>query len=363
MKCRMTILAVAALAGSGAVQAQAQAAGPIQVYGQLTAGVTHKDHQTGGTSVTDVTNSQFAASLLGVRGTEDLGGGMGAVFRLEHGINADTGAATSATKFWNRQSFVGLNLNPMVTVTIGRQFHAATERAIQSLDVYNLGGTTLAVTPLALFGVNRFVTNDSRADDSVKVRLRGPSGLTAGVSAAADDGAGRSYSLDVAQVTPGYTVAGYAVKFESPTITANGTKPTHQVWGLGGNAPIGPVRAYVHFMASQLDPSAVGRVVQKNKILALGANWQATPVTSVKASYTHDKGTAINGVNGRNGNKDTWVVSAEYFLSKRTSVHAGWFTNRFGDGYKLDPANIAALGRDAAASSTSGYTAGIRHDF
>ena len=363
MKYRMTMLAVGVLAVTGAAQAQAQASGPIQIYGQVTAGVTYKDHQTGGTQITDVTNSQFAASLLGLRGTEALGGGMSAVFRLEHGINADTGAATSATKFWNRQSFVGLNLNPMMTVTVGRQFHAATDRAIQSLDVYNLGGTSLAVTPLALFGVNKFVANDSRADDSVKLRLRGPSGLTAGVSAAANDGAGRSYSFDLAQVTPAYTVAGYAVKFESPTIAANGTRPTHQVLGLGGNAPIGPVRAYVHIVASQLDPSAVGRTVQKNKILVLGANWQATPVTSVKASYTHDKGTAINGVAGRNGNKDTWVVSAEYFLSKRTSVNAGWFTNRFGDGYRLDPTNIAALGRDAAASSTSGYTAGIRHDF
>lgn len=361
MKFCPSVLALAAIAAHAA--AMAQSASSVQVYGQVTAGVTQRNHQTGGGSITELSNSQFAASLLGFRGTEDLGGGMSAIFRLEHGLNTDTGTQTLATRFWNRQSFVGLNINPMLTVTFGRQFHAATDRAIQSLDVHNLGGTSLAVTPLGLFGVNRFSANDSRADDSIKLRLRGPAGLTAGLSTALNDGAGRSHSFDIAQVTPTYTVAAYAVKFDSPTITANGTRPSHLAWGLGGNVPVGPVRLYGHYMTADLDPSAVGRVQQKNKILVLGANWQATPVTSIKAAYTHDKGTAINGVAGRNGTKDTWVVSAEYFLSKRTSLNAGWFSNRFADGYKLDPTNITALGRDPAASSTSGFTTGIRHDF
>jgi predicted porin len=364
MKFRLAALTLSMLAGHGAIHAQTQAGNSLQIYGQVTAGVTYRDHQTGATSRTDVSNNLFAASLLGFRGTESLGGGMSTVFRLESGFNTNEGTAASIAKLWNRQSFVGLNISPMMTVTIGRQFHAATDRAIQSLDVHNLGGTSLSVTPLGLFGVNRFATNDSRADNSIKLRLRGPVGLTAGLSAAANDsGSGRSYSFDVAQVTPAYTLAGYAVKFEAPTIAANGTRPTHLAWGLGGNAPVGPVTLYGHYMNSELDPSAVGRIQQKNKILILGANWRATPQTSFKAAYTHDKGTAMNGVSGRNGNKDTWVLSADYFLSKRTSLNAGVFNNRFSDGYKLDPTNIAALGRDAAASSTSGITAGMRHDF
>lgn len=362
MKFRLAALALSMLAGHGAIQAQAQPSVPIQIYGQVTAGLTYLNHQTGATSTRDLSNNQFAASLLGFRGTEDLGGGISAFFRLEHGFNADNGTV-AATKFWNRQSFVGLNVNPMVTISLGRQFHAATDRAIQSLDVHNLGGTSLAVTPLALFGVNKFAANDSRADDSMKLRLRGPMGLTGGLSAAVNDGAGRSYSFDLAQVTKTYTLAAYAVKFESPTITANGTRPTHLAWGLGGNVPFGPVTLYGHYMHSQLDPSAVGRIQQKNKILVLGSKWQASNQTVLRASYTHDKGTAINGVTGRDGNKRTVVLSADHFLSKRTSVNTGWFSNRFSDGYKLDPTNIAALGRDAAASSTSGITVGMRHDF
>jgi predicted porin len=361
MNYRLGAMALAAFACHGA--AHAQTSSLVQVYGQVTGGVVYKNHQTGATSNYEVGNSLFAASLLGLRGTEDLGGGMSAVFRLEHGLNSDTGAATSAAKMWNRQSFVGLTINPMATLTVGRQFHAATDRVIQTLDVYNVGGSSVLVTPLAFFGVNKFAANDSRADDSVKLRLRGPAGLTAGLSAAVNDGAGRSYSLDLAQVTPQYSVAAYAVTFESPTTAANGTQPTHTVWGLGGNVPLGPVTAYLHYLDAKLDPSAVGRVVQKNKILHLGANGKLSAQTFLKAAYYRDKGTAINGVNRRNGNKDTLVLSAEYFLSKRTSLHVGAFSNRFSDGYKLDPVNIAALGRDPAASSTQGLTTGVRHDF
>lgn len=355
------LLAMAALLGLP-VAGLAQPVPGVQLYGQATAGVTMQNHQAGGSSVKGLGNSQFAASLIGLRGHEDLGGGMSAVFRLEHGLNLDTGSPT-ATKFWNRQSYVGLNISPMATVTLGRQFHAATDRVIQSLDVYNVGGTSLAVTPLGLFGVNRFANNDSRADDSVKLRLRGPMGLTAGLSAAADDGAGRSQSFDLALVNPGYTVAAYGVKFRAPTQAANGTVPEHQAFGVGGNLKLGPTRLFVHHMASELDPSAVGRVVQKNRITHLGVDWQALPLTSLKLAFYNDRATAMNGVAGRNGSKNTWVASAEYHLSKRSSVHLGWFSNRFSGGYKLDPVNISALGRDATAASTTGYTAGIRHNF
>lgn len=367
MQKKMIVVAMLALGAPLAVLAQAGSS--LQVYGQATAAVTSRNHLTGNTSVTALGNSQFGASLLGFRGTEDLGGGMSAVFRIETGVDLASGVAGATVagnaKYWNRQSFVGLNINPMVTVTAGRQFHASTDRVIQTLDVYNVGGTSLAVTPLALFGVNRFVGNDSRVDGSLKLRLRGPWGLTGAASYGNDATTGTSWSVDVAQVTPGYALGAYAVNYDVPdaTVVTAAARPSHSVWGLGGNVPLGPVRLYAHYLSSELEPTLAGRITQENQILTLGAAWQVTPATIMKASYTHDKGTAINGVTGRDGNKDTLVFSAEYALSKRTSVHAGVFTNRFTDGYKLDPVNIAALGRDPAASSTRGITVGMRHDF
>ncbi|MBF9264389.1 porin [Acidovorax cattleyae] len=47
-------------------------------------------------------------SRFGLRGREDLGGGLHAVFNLETGLNLDTGTQANATKFFDRATIVGL---------------------------------------------------------------------------------------------------------------------------------------------------------------------------------------------------------------------------------------------------------------
>jgi predicted porin len=51
---------------------------------------------------------QNNASRFGFKGTEDLGGGLTAGFQLDSGFNMDTGAQTSSSTFWSRQSKVNL---------------------------------------------------------------------------------------------------------------------------------------------------------------------------------------------------------------------------------------------------------------
>ncbi|MES2976850.1 MAG: porin [Pseudomonadota bacterium] len=59
-------------------------------------------------------------SRIGIRGTEDLGGGMKALFNLESGINIDAGSTVSATKLFDRAAVVGLQAG-WGTLTFGRQ--------------------------------------------------------------------------------------------------------------------------------------------------------------------------------------------------------------------------------------------------
>jgi predicted porin len=341
----------------------------VTLYGQIGSGLTYKNHQTGGNSVGELADNLLSASNFGVRGVEDLGGGIKAQFRLESGVAVANGVAGATvgtvSKFWNRQANVGLDLGGAGTLTLGRQFHAHTDRAIQALDVYNLAGSSVHVVPLALFGVNRFVGNDSRIDSGVKYRLNGPAGLTGAVSAALNDnGNGRSWSADIGQTTNSYRWGIYAVEFQAPTvIAATGVRPKHRVWGLGGQVPFGDVKLFAHLMDSKLDATVAGRGVQTNQVLSLGVAWQATPSTTLKAAYYDDRGKVLNGVAGRDGKKTTLVLSAEYALSKRTSLYGAAFENRFSDGYKLEAVNIAALARDPAAASTQGVSAGLRHAF
>jgi len=70
-------------------------------------------------------------SRFGIRGSEDLGGGMRAIFTLEHGFDisdgdtqgaASTGRGDTANnKWWNRQAWVGLS-SGWGQVTAGRQY-------------------------------------------------------------------------------------------------------------------------------------------------------------------------------------------------------------------------------------------------
>ncbi|MGC8000522.1 porin, partial [Salmonella enterica] len=75
-----------------------------------------------GASNTYMNSGALNASKLGVMGSEDLGGGTSALFRLENGFNADTGAMSSSGVLFNRQSYVGLASRDWDQITVGRQY-------------------------------------------------------------------------------------------------------------------------------------------------------------------------------------------------------------------------------------------------
>jgi hypothetical protein len=109
------------------------------------------------------------------------------------------------------------------------------------------------------------------------------------------------------------------VHFNAPAlVAATGALPTHELISVGGNVKLGDFRPYVAYYKSDLDPTVAGRLTQKNRILDLGLEWAGYSQMRFRANYVDDKGTALNGIAGRDGKKRTLVASAEYFLSKRT---------------------------------------------
>jgi predicted porin len=94
-----------ALAGACiAPAAMAQTANPVTLYGRVYVTVESVEAQGGATPVPRRIRVQDEASLLGVRGTEDLGGGLSAFFQLETGFKPDQ----NDTVFATRNSGVGL---------------------------------------------------------------------------------------------------------------------------------------------------------------------------------------------------------------------------------------------------------------
>jgi predicted porin len=97
LKTKLSLVAAASLT---LLAAQSQAQG-VNVYGRMV--MSANQVETGTTS--KVNELRDNASRLGFRGTEDLGGGMAALYGLEMGISADSGITTTPTF---RNSYVAL---------------------------------------------------------------------------------------------------------------------------------------------------------------------------------------------------------------------------------------------------------------
>ncbi|EKZ95369.1 porin [Cupriavidus metallidurans] len=68
----------------------------------------------------------LSASRWGLRGSEDLGGGLKAIFTLESQFSPDTGAFAGNTGIFNRQAYLGLS-NQYGKVTFGKQYSSLAE--------------------------------------------------------------------------------------------------------------------------------------------------------------------------------------------------------------------------------------------
>ena len=99
---KKSLIALAVLASVAGV---AQAQSSVQLYGIVDL-VLHKDK---GASAA-LTSGGVSGSRWGLKGSEDLGGGLKANFLLEQGFDADTGALSTAGTAFSRQSYVDLSL-------------------------------------------------------------------------------------------------------------------------------------------------------------------------------------------------------------------------------------------------------------
>nr|WP_297525214.1 porin [uncultured Roseateles sp.] len=116
----------------GAVAAQPSA---VTIAGKIDLGVGRNIGATR-TGVQDA-----AGSRLSLRGDEDLGGGLRALFALEHRFSPDTGMQTDATRFWQGYATVGLR-HAWGSIHLGHQYTAAYSLAQNVIDPW--GGDTVA---------------------------------------------------------------------------------------------------------------------------------------------------------------------------------------------------------------------------
>ncbi|MFC4298159.1 porin [Castellaniella hirudinis] len=155
---KKTLLAAALLAGF-ATAGVAQAETSVTLYGILDTGYGYQNfkYDHNGADVrarsSGLRDGTFNGSRWGLKGAEDLGDGLRAIFQVEAHVNlgGEGGAAQSG---FNRQSFVGLSSDSWGTFTMGRQYSAGTETFMGPNGV-NLGDADKVFGSVGLGGGTR----------------------------------------------------------------------------------------------------------------------------------------------------------------------------------------------------------------
>jgi predicted porin len=140
---KKTIIAAAmplALAMSGA-----HAQSSVALYGIIDLGVDYANNVVNGANgnlvpgsggkLVQMQSGVPAGSRWGLRGSEDLGGGYSAIFRLESGFDAATGGLGGGLAF-SRNAYVGLKSDRYGQVTLGKQWDAT----VDLIEPYSLNG-------------------------------------------------------------------------------------------------------------------------------------------------------------------------------------------------------------------------------
>ncbi|MDP1528307.1 MAG: porin [Rhodoferax sp.] len=316
---KKSLIALAVLAASGAAMAQSS----VTLYGRVDASLGTTKNTVTDVSTTKLFNGSDAGltgSRWGMKGTEDLGGGLNAVFVLENRFNVDEG--TSAGQFLG-DAYVGLT-GGFGTVHLGRTysvFDSAKAVSVAS-NVFDSSFTAYASPAYEVRGANQ-------------IKYVSP-----------------SFS--------GFSVAASVALKESNVAGAENTN------SLGLFYAAGPLKAALAMQTREIGDNAVVSVDYNFGVASVsagysdfdgnGANVDASgwsigatmPMGAMKFSVGYAEGETEGAAPT---DKTSFGLGATYSLSKRTTLYVG-----YNDRKTETTAGVKTVG-------TRLYAAGVRHDF
>jgi predicted porin len=116
MKKKLTAALLLSLPALGAY-----AQSSVTLYGIVDTGFEYINNK-GGHAFAGLNGGAWNGPRIGLKGSEDLGGGTAAIFQLENGFDPDTGAMSKSGVLFNRAAWIGLTNANSGTLTLGRQY-------------------------------------------------------------------------------------------------------------------------------------------------------------------------------------------------------------------------------------------------
>lgn len=352
------LLAVAAATVALPVMAQqAPATSSLTLYGIADAGLVRISN-VAGSGRTAMDSGYLQSSRFGFRGTEDLGGGLRALFTLESGYNLDTGANTSTT-FFNRQSFMGLSSSSLGTLTLGRQYTPIYDNLIMlsGAPAFGVSGGAVDGIPSAGSSAARFdnTLGGTRIDNSMKYTSPTMAGFKINAMAGLGEVAGSNSAGQMLSIGAAYNRGpiqsglGYQVRKCTAAAGCNATQGDDKLFAIGGGYDFGPAK-----LAAVYTTEKNGRNVKGNDADVLHVMVQV-PMGPWFLSAGYQQ---LNDKTRLNQDVQQYNLSAIYYLSKRTSLY-GAFSHQ-----KVDNGGRAGMALTTSSDSKqSVYALGVRHTF
>ncbi|MBI0329390.1 porin [Burkholderia plantarii] len=387
-----------ALGGAFAASLAAHAQSSVTLYGVVDAGVAYTNNQKGASNLQQ-TSGKLSGSRWGLKGVEDLGGGLSAVFTLENGFRTNDGTLGQGGREFGRQAFVGLARAGLGTLSFGRQYEPLSDLVAQ----YAGPGFW---SPATHVGDNDNLNQTFRINNAVKFRSDTLAGFTvdalyafsnqAGTGGGTGFGNNRAWGIAATYANGplslggGYLVLNHPNSAGNPGGAIGGASPTggddysgaffygldggvtrQRVAVAGANYTAGA--AIVGFAWSHTQLDYVDGSSRKLNNYDVNARYRLTPAATLVGIYAFTDGRA-SGLPGAGGTrKPRWhqfTLGLDYALSKRTELYlsgvyqlaAGDASTSAGGGYRA----IAAIADAGTASSTNRQVAafgGIRLKF
>ncbi|WJF90679.1 porin [Paraburkholderia bonniea] len=382
-------LILAAVSATFASAAYAQSS--VTLYGIVDAGFTFVNNQVkpglvpvGAPplhgAVYGLKSGNVQNSRWGLRGAEDLGGGLKAIFTLESGFDIGNGTAAQNGRMFGRQAFVGMS-SPYGTVTLGRQYDSVVDYIGPLTATGSWGGTYFA-HPFD----NDNANNSLRMNNSVKFQSANYGGFSFGGLYAFSNQAGgfasdRAYSAGMGYQAGGLKLAAAYLQtqgtdrntsgavqdgianFGSATAPAFSSK--QRTWGAGGSYAFGPATVGAVFSQSRFQFVLGDASVRLNNY-EVNARYNLTPAFALGAAYTYTQSMQRTpAIPSGSSHWNQFGLQADYALSKRTDIYAEGVAQLGAKGNAANGTTTRVFGTDAPSSSRNQVvvTTGIRHRF
>ena len=311
---KKSLIALAALAAVGAASAQSS----VTLYGVIDTGYSWTRATVGGdkTTTTGLTSGNLSGSRWGLKGQEDLGNGLAAVFNVEAGFNSVNGDFTDG---FNRRSVVGLK-GAFGQVLVGRDdtpIHGLASGKYQAIDSFsydNLGGYYVPGPDLYTARYNGIHYTGEFSGVSVKA-FAGYDEYKEEVNGVLVPGSkvkGHGVGLGLGYASGAFSIDGAVQHFDQGLL--GGNKNTE--FAVGASYDFGPAKLMGHYLGNKVENWPTFQQFGLGVTAPFGA-------ATLGAQYAYNRGkTPAPLFGGTKVSGHDFGVIANYALSKRTDLYA-----------------------------------------